>query len=346
MIRISLIALVIFAATVKSCVLETEPYKPGTTGKGGYVAVLMPKQMHEGPLAQMVKDSMQHFLVWLPQYEQRFDVNIFDAQKIQRGAELSRNIITFKVTDEEDAGVEVAEESPFAKGQLYIVVRGKSESELVELFKTECGNIMEIINRKEYSRYKSELEQDVSGPIKNELKSLMGVSITLPGNNSKLKEKSRDFVWVKRDHKAGKNGNTYYIQEGIFIYHQPYEDTTQFAVKNLMRYRDEVLKKNVPGPATSIPTYMRTTPDSLFKPYARTINYQGKYAVEVRGQWGVTDSLGNYYPLGGPFISLSVYDEKYKRIVTAEGYINAPEFSVREYIRRLEVYLKTLEVGL
>lgn len=344
--RLFLICLVLFAATIKSCVLETDPYKPAITGKGGYVALLIPKTMHQGPLAQVVKDSMQHFLYWLPQYEQRFDINIFDADKVQRGAELSRNIITFKVSDEEESGVEVAKESPFAAGQLYIVVRGKNEAELVQVFKSNWGTIMETINRKEYARYKGELESDVSGAIKNELQRLMGVSISLPGKNSKVKEKSRDFVWVKRDHKAGKSGSTYIIQEGIFIYHQPYTDTTQFAVENLMKYRDEVLKKNVPGPTAKIPTYMRTTPDSLFKPNARTLNYNGMYAVEVRGQWGVTDSLGAYYPLGGPFISLSVYDEKYKRIVTAEGYLNAPEFTVREYVRRLEVYIKTLEVGL
>jgi hypothetical protein len=49
----------------------------------------------------------------------------------------------------------------------------------------------------------------------------------------------------------------------------------------------------------------------------------------------------NYY-YGGPFISISTYDEARQRIVTIDCYTHAPKFSKREYIRELEAVCYSL----
>jgi hypothetical protein len=328
------------------CSLETKPYKPAMTGKAGSVAIMIPDKMKEGFLEKMIRDSMEQYIPWLPQYEQQFDLKVYSFENPPRGAELSRNIIIFKTTNEIEPGIEVAKEPPFAAGQLYIIVHGRNEADFLNVFSQQYHVIKSLINKKEEARYKAEAEKVMDEALKKELKTLMGVSINLPAKNTKLKEKYRDFAWIKRDHKASKGGSTYWVQEGIMIYHRPYTDTTQFKTENLMKYRDEVLKKYVPGPAADRPTYMRTTPDSLYRPNATVLNLDGKYAVRIYGQWGITDSLGGFYGLGGPFVSISVHDARYQRIVTAEAYLNAPEFNHREYLRRLEGYLKSLQVGL
>jgi len=49
--------------------------------------------------------------------------------------------------------------------------------------------------------------------------------------------------------------------------------------------------------------------------------------------------------MGGPFFSMTMYDEPNQRIVTVEGYAYAPYFDKREYIREVEAVVKSLKFG-
>jgi hypothetical protein len=80
-----------------------------------------------------------------------------------------------------------------------------------------------------------------------------------------------------------------------------------------------------------------TTELEVFPQY-RSLNLNGTYTAELRGLWKVEGDF-----MGGPFISISQIDEKRNRIVTVEGYVYAPKFNKREYIRQLEAILYSLE---
>ena len=43
--------------------------------------------------------------------------------------------------------------------------------------------------------------------------------------------------------------------------------------------------------------------------------------------------------MGGPFMSISFYDEPNKRIVTLDGFVYAPYFRKMEYLREVEAIL-------
>jgi hypothetical protein len=45
--------------------------------------------------------------------------------------------------------------------------------------------------------------------------------------------------------------------------------------------------------------------------------------------------------MGGPFMSLTMYDEKRDRIVTVDGYVFAPYFRKMEYMREVEAILRS-----
>ncbi len=47
--------------------------------------------------------------------------------------------------------------------------------------------------------------------------------------------------------------------------------------------------------------------------------------------------------MGGPFISLSTFDKERNRIVTVEGFVYAPKFDKRNYLRQVEAILYTLD---
>jgi hypothetical protein len=65
--------------------------------------------------------------------------------------------------------------------------------------------------------------------------------------------------------------------------------------------------------------------------------FNGGFASELRGLWRIE---GDY--MGGPFYSLTAYDERSGELVTVEGYAYAPFFDKREYMREVEAIVRSL----
>jgi hypothetical protein len=65
----------------------------------------------------------------------------------------------------------------------------------------------------------------------------------------------------------------------------------------------------------------------------------GKYCGELRGLWEMQGDM-----MGGPFVSHARLDEKNNRVVVVEGFVFAPETNKRNYIRRIEAALYTLQL--
>ena len=45
--------------------------------------------------------------------------------------------------------------------------------------------------------------------------------------------------------------------------------------------------------------------------------------------------------MGGPFVSITTLDTKNSRMITIDGYVFAPEFDKREYLREVEAIIKS-----
>ena len=63
--------------------------------------------------------------------------------------------------------------------------------------------------------------------------------------------------------------------------------------------------------------------------------------MEIRGLWRMENDF-----MGGPFISLTCLDEKNNTLITAEGYVFAPQFDKLLYLHEVEAMVKSIkEVG-
>lgn len=79
------------------------------------------------------------------------------------------------------------------------------------------------------------------------------------------------------------------------------------------------------------------TSELRFFPSYEEILHEKAFASELRGLWKIENDF-----MGGPFVSLTVYDEARARLVTVEGYVYAPYFDKREYIREVEAVVRSL----
>lgn len=89
-------------------------------------------------------------------------------------------------------------------------------------------------------------------------------------------------------------------------------------------------------------TWMRTVDDNAWvevAPYylnASTVNFKNRFAYELRGNWRFSDKSG-----GGPFVNLTFYDERDRRIYMLDGSIFAPRVEKKKLIMQVEALLYT-----
>ncbi|MBK8290348.1 MAG: DUF4837 family protein [Flammeovirgaceae bacterium] len=73
----------------------------------------------------------------------------------------------------------------------------------------------------------------------------------------------------------------------------------------MIAYRDKICRKNIFEDPERLDTYLLTETSIPFKPViTREINFNKKFAVEMRGLWRT-----NNLTMGGPFISFAFVDE-------------------------------------
>ena len=125
-----------------------------------------------------------------------------------------------------------------------------------------------------------------------------------------------------------------YVYQDVFIYKYPAEKDQPFSAENIIKHRNEMLQKYVPGMFEN--TYMTTS--DFFTPQIEYIRYKGIHFVQTRGMWDVKNDF-----MGGPFVSHSFYTPDGKDIMVLEAFVYAPRYDKRQYLRQVESLLYSWE---
>ena len=142
----------------------------------------------------------------------------------------------------------------------------------------------------------------------------------------KVRKKTDNFIWISDDKQ--------YTTQGVFVYKYPAAQVENFTEENIIAHRNQFLKENVPGMFDN--TYMIT--NEIATPEVKFIRFRGRQFAETRGLWEV---FGDY--MGGPFVSHSFYSRDGKDIIVLDGFVYAPKYDKRQYLRQVEAVLYSFE---
>ena len=120
----------------------------------------------------------------------------------------------------------------------------------------------------------------------------------------------------------------------MFVYKYPAAASDNFTEANIIAHRNQFLKENVPGMFDN--TYMIT--NELATPSVQFIRFRGRQFAETRGLWEVHGDF-----MGGPFVSHSFYSRDGKYIIVLDGFVYAPKYDKRQYLRQVESILYSFE---
>ena len=329
-----------FLLALVSCEPEesTGVYKPISIGTQGRIDVIMPSVLWNGRLGEIVKEKVAPLIEYYPNEEYLFDLVQSTKSQFQSGSKKQKNLLEFEITthDQIEPGLKYSSDI-WASDQAMAKIIGKNQQDLYDIFMANSQEIQDYFMDLEIKRMKVKLLRSKNHISEKELLKKHHLSVTVPNemvlsiNNDHFAAFQQKRLVTEQNTTAGD------LQQFVIIYDYPYTSREQLTKENLLQKRDSVVKQYFKGKNED--SYMITAPDSLVPSFAKETLFKGNYAFEIRG----LDSMVNEFR-GGPFINISLIDEKRGRIVTLEGHLFAPKFSKRPYMMELETILNTLYI--
>ena len=306
----------------------------GKVGAAGEIVVVCDEAVWSGAAGDTLRAIFDQPFPVLPQYEPWFDLVHLEPESFDRFWKPHRNIIVLELADRVDTQtpeVEIFKEK-YAREQLYVIGKARDAAGLATALDARGAELLSAFHRIEVDRYAGLIGLSENEVIRDELGQRAGLQLTVP-RDARWAKKSADFLWIDRQLTRMKGGDNHDVQQGFFVYREPYTSDEQFSMQARLNKRNEVLKDHVPGPT---PRSFMTT-EIHYTPSYEEVLFNGGFASELRGLWRIE---GDY--MGGPFYSLTAYDERSGELVTVEGYAYAPFFDKREYMREVEAIVRSL----
>ena len=312
-----------------SCKQETKNkiLLPAITGKSGEIILVIKKSKWNSAIGDKFKSILERDHSYLPQSEQIFNLINIPHTSFSDLYKKHRNIIVTQVSKNVKKNIINVKKDVYASPQLFIVIKAKTNDDLIRLLEENAEDLERYIAEKENKRLLKTYKKFRNKVIQKQLKEKHKVYLCVP-NTYTLDVDSTNFVWLSQELRRA--------SKGIFIYHYNYTDTNTFTKNFLIKKRDEILKKYV---KTDGGAHM-TTEKEAFPIEFKSFMKNKKYFTKIRGLW---KTEGSAEKMGGPFISLTSLNKAKTKVITVEAYIYHPNKKKLHYLRQLEAILSSFE---
>ncbi len=307
---------------------------PRFSGEPGEILVIMNESDWLGSPGDSLRTVLEKYYPELPQGEPSFKLLHFAPNEMSNMLKQHRNILRVVIGADSGGESKIAyEKDKWSNGQLYFQVLAPDEAAFDKLLETGFSKITTLINNTEVDRLQDQYRAYSNDSLEAFIKKKFGFQISIP-KDCEIAVNENDFLWLKRERVKYLGNTPHDITQGFFIFRYPYTSDSAFTTKNLLTVRDTMLEKYVPGPKKG--TFMIT--EYRLPPISKTIHLNDRYTVFTRGLW----KTENYF-MGGPFLDLSTTSNDGSEIISISGFVFAPRFPKREYIREVEAVLKSVK---
>ena len=299
---------------------------PNISGKAGEVIVVIDKGNWEGQVGTVLRDSLAQETPYLPQREPLFGLVNVPQNAFTNMFQIHRNIIVVNINSTVTEPGIVIRKDVWAAPQTVIYINAADSESAVKIIQENSSLMCVTIEQAERDRIIGNIKKYEELKLAPVVTEMIGGSPHFP-SGYKLKKRTSDFIWIE-----------YAIQDvtqGILAYKYPVVEGEQMmSLESIIENSNEMLKNNVPGMFEN--TYMTTS--TAVRPGIEYKRYKGLDFAEVRGFWEVYNDY-----MGGPFVSHAFYSKDGKDIIVLQGFVYAPKYDKRQYLRQVESIIYSFE---
>lgn len=299
---------------------------PNISGKAGEVIVVINKGDWEGAVGTTLRDTLAQDCPFLPQKEPLYTLVDVIPSGFTNIFQLHRNIIIVRIgNDVTEPGVSIRYDI-WARPQCVITVNAIDSDSAVQLIKENSSRIIASLEQAERDRVIANSKKYEELGLAPVVTQMIGGSPHFP-SGYRLKKKTDNFIWIEY--------SVQYVTQGILIYKYPVvEGENMMSLESILEENNAMLKANVPGMFEN--TYMMTS--TFATPSIEYMKYKGHDFAELRGFWEVYNDF-----MGGPFVAHAFYSQDGKDMIVMEGFVYAPKYDKRHYLRQVESILYSFE---
>ncbi len=311
-----------------SCKESSKPSKflPPSTGAINSLMVVMENEAWRGSAGDRIRELFAAPMLATPQTEPIFSITQIPPNVFRGAVSHSRSVL---FVSEDTLSLGHVKKDVYAIPQRVAVVKGRNTEELIQNLDNVAGTAIAAFKNNEIRETQKRNLKSLTK--ETDLLDEFKIKLNVP-SAYKVGKHEDNFVWIDRQIPKG-NMN-------LIVYTMPYDafKTDSTFVKDIVRMRDSIGSKYIPGP--DVPgkrTFMIT--ERAFSPYVFAAEVGGYKAAEIRGIWEM-----NGYPMAGPFLSYIINDEKNDRKLVLEGFLFKPSSNKRDDMLELEAIMKTLKI--
>lgn len=316
----------LFLITFLSSCGDDVPFHKNITGKAGEVLFVVSENTWKGEVGKAMKDIFMSPQVSLPQEEPLFNVVQIPYKAFNSLLETHRNIVLVEISSSVDSASVTYIDDKWAYPQAVISIKASSSESFLEVLHRNSDKMVSRFLKAERNRLQINYRKQADQGLIKKIKDKFNISIVIP-HGFKIGINKKDFMWIRYD--------TGDITQGLFIYSFPYKSDSTFTANYVLNKRDSLLKDYVEGPTEG--SYMTT--ERRATPFMNVFRYKNNYSCELRGLWRVENDF-----MGGPYVNLSVLDASKSRVIVLDGFVYAPRFKKRNYLRQMEAIIYSLKL--
>lgn len=294
---------------------------PSISGKAGEVAVVCSKVEWEGEPGSTLRDLLCNEVQYLPQVEPMYDLFNVPLQAFNKIFRVHRNIIMINTDKKNTENRLTTWTDVWATPQVVIVIDAEDAAKASEVIVQNGSKILSILEKTERNRIINNINSFENADIRRTVNNLFGGSPCFPKGFT-IKKTAKDFIWVSYE-------PAYSIQ-GVLIWRYPYTGEGDLTAEALAAKRNAITKEQIP--CTTEGSYMILNPD-IFPGYS-CFDLKNRSVAELRGLWEAYNDF-----MGGPFVSHSFVSPDNQYVITLDGFVYAPKYDKRNYLRQVEAIL-------
>lgn len=322
---VKLIVLALAAVISASCNDTSQLVKQNVGGKAGEIIIVANKAEWESEPGSELRSILATPYPYLPQSEPSYTLINIPHKSFTSLFEYHRNIIILKVDPQLKAEYKAVEDV-WAAPQTVIMITAPTKDEAAQVIAQHAEQLFNTIGQAERNRIMRNSKRYEDIALRQFVADKFGGSPYFPKGYS-LKKQTDNFVWISYE--------TTYINLGIFVYRIPYKDEKSVQLEELMAATNGIMQENVPGMVDN--SYMTISSEIL--PGLGVMKYKNRNFVEMRGLWEVKNDF-----MGGPFVIHAFHDKNNPgEIIVVEGFVYAPRYDKRDYIRQVESILYSFD---
>lgn len=297
---------------------------PSSTGKSGELIIVVDTAYINNKTGEALESVFMEELYGVPRSEPFFDVVSVPPKGFTSMLKVVRNVLVLDINSANKPEIKI-QKDVFATDQLVVTITAKGDLSAANIISKNKEKLQQLFDQEEISRKKTRLLQNIDTGRRDSIIAKHGFSIAFPKEYF-LSMDSTDFFFLRKNKVVGEHQ----ILQGLMVYSYPYIDDSNFVSENIVNQMESFISNVKAQPKG----YMQV--ERQYPVLSEEVNFKDNYSIQLSGLWRMEGIF-----MGGSFFNYTFTNSSNTKLIGIYGFVYAPKFSHREYLRELKALAYT-----